>query len=420
MPLSNSTHSLYHVGVDVTIDHVYHLSSTAAVQPSPQLSGTTCLVSTLPHLGSTSLINISSDIQLLYSRLLADVNLANSFCTQYLASEPLSRKLEAEFGTECDLRRDDLTTGCSLFRAASQLFQSTQPTVTVTVTEPIATPIATHQAHNCTRQHIKSQKEAAPAPPNFYLTPTPNTPGNPRYRLFNEDVSDQRALPALSSLTATKSKPLSLMTRVFVSSIASSTLSATTPASSPLLFFTSPTPARTAACIPTAHPPAADYHVFEPLIDLVLVDPSTVIAATTVSDPQDANAENCSPYASFQLPKEPAGACLRMKGSWTPRFANVYYECISRTRAPDFDPMVVDSTTGFNFSSSDNSFSMSASRQFGRRPEKKYRQSSMLLYTQQDKSYEVDFWACGSGGTVLVSELSCTYFGDQWAMHEEM
>ena len=383
------------------------------------MSGTACLVSALLDLRLTWLINISSDVQLLRSRLLADVNLANTFCTQYLASEPLSRKLEAEFGTECDLRLDDLTFGCSLFQAASQLSQSTQATVTVTVTEPVATSIASPKGHNCTRHHVKSQKEAASAPPNFYLTPRPNTPGNPRYRLFNEDIPQQHALPALSSLTATKPNPSSLMTSVLASKIASSTLSATTPVSSLMPPFTSPTPARTGRCIPTAHPPAADYHVFEPLIDLALLDPSTVIAATTVSDPQDVNAENCSPYVSFQLPKETAGSCLRMKGTWTPRYSNVYYECIARTRAPEFDPMVVDSTTGFNFSSG-TSFSMSASRQFGRRPEKKYRQSSMLLYTQKDRSYEIDFWACGSGGTVLVSELSCTYFGEGYTMHEEM
>jgi hypothetical protein len=156
-----------------------------------------------------------------------------------------------------------------------------------------------------------------------------------------------------------------------------------------------------------------DRHVFTPLVDLSLEQSAaSAAAAATVEDPHDPNSENCSPYSVIYLPEQASKSCVHLTGSWTPLYSNVYYECVARTRAPNFVPANHgNGVAGFNFTASDDSFSVVNARHFGPRPENKYRESTLTLFVPKEQTYTVDFWACGAGTTLIVGELSCTYYG---------
>jgi hypothetical protein len=147
-------------------------------------------------------------------------------------------------------------------------------------------------------------------------------------------------------------------------------------------------------------------------VDLSLEESSAAVAAVTVDDPHDPNSENCSPYTMIYLPDRAADSCVHLQGRWTPSYSNVFYECVARTRAPDFDPEnFTQGLTGLNFTTGDDSASIINTRLFGPRPEKRYEESSLTLFVSKEKTYTVDFWACGPGTTLVVGELSCTYYG---------
>lgn len=278
----------------------------------------------------------------------------------------------------------------------------------------MATTTVSAPHEDCTPATITVSRDFDPSLPSPYLTATEAVREDSNSFLYNNMVSlSERKPPDSSHMTSTTRITYSTMSVVGVVEMASSTLSTTalpTVLSTVSTLATS-SPIATGRCIPTPLPPALDYHVFHPMIDLSFENSTHSSGSTTVINPHDPNAENCAPYTVIYLPDKEANTCVRMTGEWTPKYSNVYYECIARVRAPDFDPAnYLQSTTGLNFTSNDGSYSMMTSRTIGRKPERKYKQSSMMLFAKDQKSFNVEFWACGPGTTLFISELSCTYY----------
>ncbi|KEF62306.1 uncharacterized protein A1O9_00278 [Exophiala aquamarina CBS 119918] len=354
------------------------------------------------------------DVELLYSRLLADAVLADSFCAQFLATRPLSSDFDHQFGSNCDVYKAELTLGCSVFKAAKRVLQ--QATLTITVTESlIETMTVSASREECTPITVTVPLGANRSLPSSYLTAVEAVREDSSSQLYNINAGViQRPRFESSFMTFTTRTTSSTMSTVGVVDVPSSTLSTTVlPTIFPTVSSLAPTsPTATGECVPIAQPPAVDYHVFQPLIDLSFDNSSSSIGATTVIQPDDTNLENCTPYTVIYLPDESVNTCVRMTGEWTPQYSNAYYKCIARVRAPDFNPEnYLQATTGLNFTANDGSYSMVTSRTIGRRPEKKYKESSMMLFAQEKKAYNVGFWACGPGMTLFVSELSCTHYG---------
>ncbi|KAL2421383.1 hypothetical protein ABEF95_007440 [Exophiala dermatitidis] len=342
------------------------------------------------------------DIRSLYTRLLADAALADSFCADLREGPHLSTQFMRLYGDDCyDAYRKELGMGCSIFEAARRLLQPVTETVTVTTAET-----ATFQQPDYSWTPTSSSShEISSTTPALYVSAAPD-------HIFGNDGQRQQVL--LSILTSTTSSSFSKMTAATTSKSSSSTLSTTTTSiQSTVSSLATPSPTTTGRCIPTPLPPAVDRHVFTPLVDLSLEQSSAPVAsATTVDDPHDPNSENCDPYSVVSLPEEASTSCVHLTGSWTPLYTDVYYECVARTRAPNFDLRnSLDGVAGFNFTANDESHSLVNMRQLGPRPERGYRESTLTLFVPKAKAYTVDFWACGAGTTLIIGELSCAYYG---------
>ncbi|EXJ85163.1 hypothetical protein A1O3_05838 [Capronia epimyces CBS 606.96] len=353
---------------------------------------------------------VACDIRLLYSRLLADAALADSFCTDFLEGPHLSTQFLQQFGLECyDAHRAELSMGCSIFAAAKRVLQPVTSTTTAT-----ATATVTVTASETVTVKDPAYSEILVTPSTIYdPSPTPYL-----YVSLAPDQSiaaDEPAPTVLSSLTSTTTSTFSSMTGASISTTLHSTLSTTTipVMQSTISSLAAPIPSPTGRCVPTPLPAAVDHHVFTPLVDLSLEQSwASGAAATTVDDPHDPNSVNCGPHSVVYLPEQASASCVHLTGSWTPLYTDVYYECVARTRAPNFDPTYYpDGVAGFNFTATDDSFSVVNARPLGPRPERDYQESSLTLFVPKEKTYVVDFWACGAGTTLIIGELSCTYYG---------
>lgn len=346
-----------------------------------------------------------SDVRLLYSRLLADAALADSFCTDFLEGPRLSAQFMQQFGLEChDAYRSELSMGCSIFEAAKRMLRPETSTVTVTSADTVTVKEAVQQLETVT---TSSDSESSSTTLPLYVSSSPD-----------QSLGGDGLPPIpLSSLTTTTTSTFSRLSCAHTSAAISSTLSTTTTtiplAQSTISSLAAPAPTTTGRCVPTPLPAAVDRHVFTPLVDLSLEQSSaTTAAAVTVDDPHDPHSENCGPYSVIYLPEQASKSCVHLTGSWAPLYTNVYYECVARTRAPNYVPAdYQDGVAGLNFTATDDSFSMVNARHFGPRPEKGYRQSSLTLFVPKDQTYTVDFWACGAGTSLILGELSCTYYG---------
>ncbi|EXJ85811.1 hypothetical protein A1O1_06180 [Capronia coronata CBS 617.96] len=296
--------------------------------------------------------------------------------------------------------------GCSIFEAAKRILQPVTSIETVTASETeieveTETVTVTEAAQSDTMSPSSQSQSTTPA---LYVS-SPAEQSLPM---------DGQSPAMLSSLTSTTTSTFSSLTGAAPSTTLSSTLS-TTPAllQSTVSSLAAPSPTTTGRCVPTPLPPAVDRHVFTPLVDLSLEQSSAnTAAAATVDDPHDLNSENCAPYSVVYIPGQASKSCVHLTGIWTPLYSNVYYECVARTRAPNFVPAAYrDGVAGLNFTAADSSFSMVNARHFGPRPEKKYRESTLTLFVAEEQTYTVDFWACGAGTSLIIGELSCTYYG---------
>ncbi|KAJ4503709.1 hypothetical protein HRR83_008809 [Exophiala dermatitidis] len=343
------------------------------------------------------------DIRSLYTRLLADAALADSFCADLREGPHLSTQFMRLYGDDCyDAYRKELGMGCSIFEAARRLMQPVTETVTVTSTAETTTFKEFVYPWTPTSSSVHQSSRTTPA---LYVSAASD-------QRFGNDAQRQQVL--LSILTSTTSSSFSKMTAATTSKSSSSTLSTTTTLiQSTVSSLAAPSPTATGRCIPTPLPPAVDRHVFTPLVDLSLEQSSATVAeATTVDDPQDPNSENCDPYSVVYLPEEASTSCVHLTGSWAPLYTDVYYECVARTQAPNFDPRnSLEGVAGFNFTANDDSHSLVNMRHLGPRPESGYRESTLTLFVPKEKTYTVDFWACGAGTTLIIGELSCTYHG---------
>lgn len=329
---------------------------------------------------------------------------ADSFCTRFLAIKPLSHDFDHQFGADCDAYKAELTLGCSIFNAAKRVLR--QATSTITVAESfVETVTVSASREDCTPITITVPLGSDRPLPSSYLTAIEAIHEDSSSLLYNINAGViQRPHIESSFMAFTTRTTSSTMSSVDVVEIPSSTLSTTAllTAHSTISSLAPPSPMASRGCVPTPLPPALDYHVFHPLIGLSFEDSTHSIGVTTVIDPDDPNSENCTPYTVIYLPDEAANTCVRMTGVWTPQHSNAYYECIARVRAPDFNPEnYLQSTTGLNFTSNDGSYSMMTSRMIGRRPEEKYKQSSMMLFAQENKTYSVDFGPVAQGRLCL-------------------
>lgn len=302
--------------------------------------------------------------------------------------------------------------GCSILKAAKRVSERANSTITVTETLTPAVDVPASQ-ESCTPVTITVSEALDDSLAGSYLTATKVVQEGLSLLPYTKAGLSEQKRPESSSMTFTTRTTYSSMSLANVVQTRSSTLSSTgvLPDVSTVSSLAASSPQATKGCASASISQALDYHVFRPLVDLSLNN-SHSLGATTVTNPDDPNSENCAPYTVIYLPDRNASTCIRMTGEWTPRYSNVYYECIARVRAPDFDPEnYMQSTTGLNFTLSDGAYSILTSRIIGRRPERKYKQSSMMLFAPEKKSYNVEFWACGVGPTLLISELSCTHYG---------
>lgn len=318
--------------------------------------------------------------------------------------------MEHQLGPNCDALGEELTMGCSILQAAKRVWQ--QATSTITVTETL-TPAMPTSGESCDTVTITVPQAFGFPLSSSYVTSSEIVQQVPSPLFYNKATQSEPTRLENSFMSFTTRTTYSSMSFADVVETRSSTLSSTGiySAVSTISLLATPSPTSTGSCTSGSTIPAIDYHVFHPLIDLSLENSSST-GAITVADSENPNSENCAPFTVIYLPDRNANTCVRMTGEWTPRYSNVYYECIARVRAPEFDPEnYLHSKTGLNFTSGDGAYSVVTSRKIGRRPERKYKQSSMMLFAPEDKLYNVEFWACGAGSTLFVSELSCTYYG---------
>lgn len=302
--------------------------------------------------------------------------------------------------------------GCSILKATKRVLEHATSTITVTETLTPAVNVPASQ-ESCTPVTITIPQALDDSLAGSYLTATKVVQEGLSSLPYNKAGLSEQRTPESSSMTFTTRTTYSSMSLANVVKTPSSTLSFTgvLPDVSTVSSLAASSPKTTNGCDSASISQALDYHVFRPLVDLSLNN-SQSLGATTVTNPHDSDSENCAPYTVIYLPNRDASTCMRMTGEWTPRYSNVYYECIARVRAPDFDrENYMQSTTGLNFTLSDGAYSVLTSRTIGRRPERRYKQSSMMLFAPEKKSYNVEFWACGAGPTLLISELSCTHYG---------
>lgn len=302
--------------------------------------------------------------------------------------------------------------GCSIFNAAKRVLRPHTETVTVTAAETVTVTTALISDGCAASAETVTVTEA----PSIESSSASNRVAAYAQQFFfglDFSDSDEQSIKASSTLTSTTTSTFSIMTSASPCTMIFSSLSTTlsTVIRSSISSLATPSPTTTGKCVPTPLPSAVDRYTFIPLVDLSL-EQSAAIAAVTVDDPHDPNSENCSPYTTIYLPDAAASSCVHLTGLWKPSITNVFYECVARTRAPDFNPGIYpQGLTGLNFTTGDDSSSIINTRLFGPRPERAYDEASLTLFVATAKTYAVDFWACGAGPTLIVGELSCTYYG---------
>ncbi|KAK5267059.1 hypothetical protein LTR96_007726 [Exophiala xenobiotica] len=357
---------------------------------------------------------VACDLRRLYSRLATDVVLAEAFCTEFLQGSMVSRDFTHQFGSNCEAYRAELSIGCSIFTTAKEILQPTTPAVTVTMSEPATTAdFCNPSVVTVTVTQSQSQAhsvETASASPQALAPHVHQIP----LGMDMEDSGDHAARDS-STLTSITPSTFSSMTTASLFRPLSSSLSTTmsTVYRTSISSLATPVSTATGRYIPSPLPSVIDRHVFSPLGDLSFDESSSsVTGAMTVNDFDDSNPEAVTTFTMVSFPDAAANTCVHLTGSWTPVYTNVVYECVSRTRAPGFNPQNYPSAfTALSFTTDDGSSSIANSRPFGPEPEGDYEELSLDLFVSQDHTYTVDFWACGPGTSLAIGELSCTYYG---------
>ena len=326
----------------------------------------------------------------------------------------ISRDFTHQFGPDCEKYRAELSIGCSIFAAAKQILQPTTSAIAVTMSEEATTAdFCAPSVATVTVTQFQSQAhsvETTSASPHALAPHVHQIP-------LGTDMADSEdhAARDSSTLTSITKSTFSSMTTPSLYRSLSSSLSTTMSTVYRTSISTLATPLSTATgrYIPTPLPSAFDRHVFSPLGDLSIEESSSsVTGAMTVNDFDDSNSKAVTPFTMVSFPDAAANTCVHLTGTWTPVHTNVVYECVSRTRAPGFNPQnYPNAFTGLSFTTDDGSSSIANSRPFGPGPEGDYEELSLDLFVSRDHTYTVDFWACGPGTSLAIGELSCTYYG---------
>ncbi|KAL6252509.1 hypothetical protein RBB50_000228 [Rhinocladiella similis] len=357
---------------------------------------------------------VACNLRSLYSRLLDDAALSDAFCAEFRDRSVNSNDFLYQFGTNCEAYRAEISMSCSLFGSPAQIMPLVTPTLTVTVSETVtdmrSAGICTPSVKTVTLSEYQRQRQpmdlslVASAGLSVYAPQVP-------IGMDKESISDP-VHAASSFLTTPTMSPYSTMTpaSIFIpfSSVLTTTLSTVYQSSISSLATQAPT--STYRYVPVPSPSIVDRHIFNPLGDLTFDKASSAVAgALTV--PHDANSEADATMTLVYLVDGSTNTCVHMKGSWTPLYTNAVYECVAKTRALDFDSEnYPHATTGLTLTAEDGSSSITNSRAFGPRAEGEYEEASLSLFVTKDKTYTVEFWACGSGKTLVIGELSCTYY----------
>ena len=326
----------------------------------------------------------------------------------------ISRDFTHQFGPDCETYQAELSLGCSIFTAAKQIFQPTTSAIAVAMSETATTAdLCAHSVATVTVTQFQSQARSVET---TSVSPHALTPHVHQIPLGMDMAdSEDHAARDSSTLTSITTSTFSSMTTPSLYRSLSSSLSTTMSTVYRTSISTLATPLSTATgrYIPTPLPSAFDRHVFSPLGDLSIEESSSsVTGAMTVNDFDDSNSKAVTPFTMVSFPDAAANTCVHLTGTWTPVHTNVVYECVSRTRAPGFNPQnYPNAFTGLSFTTDDGSSSIANSRPFGPGPEGDYEELSLDLFVSRDHTYTVDFWACGPGTSLAIGELSCTYYG---------
>ncbi|KAJ9631309.1 uncharacterized protein PV06_04703 [Exophiala oligosperma] len=371
---------------------------------------------------------VACNLRSLYTRLLDDVSLSDAFCTEFRNHNANSKDFLYQFGTNCEAYRAEISMGCSLFgTTTTQFMPQMKPPAVVTVTETVTN---SKSAGICTPSvkmvtvSLESQAQRQRQQPTDLsliassgrLSPLYAPPQVPIGMDKDRSIPDPVHAAQSSFLTTPTASPFSTMAppaSFFVpfSSVLTTTLSTVYQSSISSLATQAPT-STDRYVVPAPSPSLVDRHIFSPLGDLT-IDETTSAVSGALTFPHDASsgADDAPSMTIVYLKDASPDTCVHMKGSWTPLYTKAVYECVAKTRAPDFDSRnYPNASTGLSLTAEDGSSSITNSRALGPQAEGDYEEASLSLFVTKDKTYTVEFWACGSGKTLVVGELSCTYY----------
>ncbi|KIW11163.1 hypothetical protein PV08_10463 [Exophiala spinifera] len=389
-------------------------------------------------LASLGQAQVACNLAGLYARLLDDTALANTFCAEFRDETVNSKNFLIQFGTNCEAYREEISMGCWLFGTTTHMSPRITPTVTVTVSETVTdirsaglcTPSVKMVTVSETVTDVRSAGICTPSVQTVTVSesqrqqqptdlPVVESSGlslhGPQVPIVMDKESTPDPLHAASSfLTTPTMSPYSTLTPASVviplSSVLTTTLSTVYQSSISSLAPQAPTLSTERYAVVAPSPSVIDRHVFSPLGDLVIDEASSAVLGA-LAIPHDAKSEADTSMTLVNLADGSTDTCVHIKGSWRPLYTNAVYECVAKTRAPDFDTSNYPiASTGLSLTAADGSSSITNSRAFGPQAEGDYEEAVLSLFVTKDKTYTVEFWACGSGKTLVIGELSCTYY----------